>query len=127
MSMSNDSRVALATWMGWRLENPYHTHGKCSDGKRGTMRWVLPNKCGQICHEGNMLDVIPDPANNAADCESLIRKLNEEGYQVSILTTGDGDLVQIIEPGSAKTVCATECDDWKAGVVELAMKVIADE
>ena len=108
-----DPRIVLAKWIGWSEgyfdANP--NHGKC---------WIDPN--------GKEQCILPDTANNAADCESLIRKLNEEGWRVNVNFEGREHAVKVWRykaPTTKEYVWFGA--NWKAGVVELAMKIVATE
>lgn len=74
---------------------------------------------------------LPDPEHSADDCEALIRFLNEQGYRIRIdwRVNRTVAFVEIWRAGTTNWKLgyyydAVEKDDWKQGVVELAIKAL---
>ena len=78
-------------------------------------------------------DLLPDPENNANDCEALIRWLQERGYDIEIWWSGTAythrsnvncRVKMKYRSDWERPKEGTAYDDWKQGVCELALKVI---
>ena len=116
----SDPRIVLAEFRGYYKQAFPVTLTDGSEGMSDFKVWHTPDH-----RRMRPTEQLPDPANNAADCESLIRKLNEEDYVVDIIHRPSNTWVRIYRSGDVSE--AKICDDWKAGVVELAMKIVTDE
>ena len=65
---------------------------------------------------------LPDPENDANDCEALIVFLNEQGWEIEIdFNIGAQGVVMWREDKSLDCYAG---NNWKQGVCELALKVI---
>ena len=130
-----DDRIKLAEWSADIKIVPFKDVQLCLDGTQATMRIVYPNGCGQICNEDNILEHIPDPANNAEDCEQLIRFVGSRGweYEERRQSTVDfGDAAGIwIEFWNPETEVHHRWDgslDLRGkGVVALAVKIMESD
>ena len=72
---------------------------------------------------------LPDPENDANDCEALIGWLNSESYEVDILHWEEGDSTVIvkrsIETTGKRFHSEVTSPNWKQGVCELVLKEFA--
>jgi len=109
--MPDKDRIRLAEAMGWK-QHP--------DGW-----WSTPRKNGVQTHG---LDDSPDPFTDANDTETLIRWLNERGYQLLVNHHWSGrNGASLYNTSNGGNFCEHwRGDDWKQGVCELALKVIDD-
>jgi len=103
-------RIFLAEAMGWTT---------FSEGEL----WLSPDP-----NNFSLRDSPPDPFTDANDCEALIRKLNEQGYEVDVLHWHEGDatvmLKRSIEAHGKHYRDEITIADWKQGVYELALKAL---
>ena len=113
-------RIKLAEEMGYR---PYPD--------ADTPCWWSPD--GLTIHtltdEFPHLSQLPDPLNDANDCEAVIKHLNGLGHHVMIDLNTDGTvLVSVYDAGEPFDFPNPDWtgDDYKRGVCELALKVIED-
>lgn len=123
--MTDKIRIRLAEAMGWQKHPDEHW-------------WICPNTGYSATPPG-----LPDPKNNANDCEALIRWLNTQGLQILIDFAFDvvgpkspehdlGDIsaldhVAMFDVSSREWTHHWEGDNWKQGVCELACKVLEQE
>ena len=126
--MTDADRIRLAEAMGWKC-GPVHTVAVM--GRQiPAQRWIDP--------EGNDLSpaALPDPANDANDCEALIRWLQEKGYDIEIWWSGTAYTHRSNVNCRVKAKYRSDWeritegkayDDWKHGVCELALEVLKDE
>lgn len=109
-----DDRIELAEWQEW-TETTIHGQTPVGTPPSGT----------RTC--------LPDPSNNAADCEELIRFLNSKGFEVDVLHWPEGDATVMVKRsaethGPDKAVrFENTVSDYKQGVVELALKIKRQE
>jgi len=77
---------------------------------------------------GQFIECVPDPRTDANDCEALIRRLNEQGYEVDVLHWRENDAAVLfrrsIETHETRYYDEITVADWKHGVCDLAEKVI---
>ena len=102
----------LATAMGYVKISNYT--GSFAD-QQGTEHWTHP--------DGYVVFEVPDPKNDATDCNALIKHLNELKYDVQIRHNFDDRSWVRLEGGSAGTF-RWKGDNWMHGVCTLALKVI---
>ena len=113
--MTNEQRLAEA--MGYSQESRHND-------EPFPVTWISPDdkNLGRFAEWYCPID----PENDANDTEAVIRWLNELGYEVTIVTGVPGDVVWIRKQGSQE-VPRYSGDNWKAGVVKLALKVIDND
>ena len=80
------------------------------------MGWEFPHGPTKHC---------PDPFTDANDCEALIKHLNGLGWNIEVVFGRRGKYYVTFQqfPVAGKGL-NRECDDWKQGVCELALKVM---
>ena len=121
--MSKQERVELAEWMGWTecFEVP-EDEVVMTPTKRYSLMGTAPGETDPV------YSFLPDPRNDASDCEALINHLRKMGYgwtiepwpddiQVSLYANAAGDIAD------AEYIDTWKGADWKTGVCELALKV----
>ena len=101
----------LATAMGYVKISNYT--GSFAD-QQGTEHWTHP--------DGYAVFEVPDPENDANDCEVLIRFLQNKKYEPTIAFRIGYDVVTMHD---SPKILSWQGDNWKQGVCELALKVIA--
>ena len=124
-----DQRIKLAEFVGWKrgtIGTEYcwrHEDGrlmcKLLMGEKGEEFFTYFGMC-------------PDPRNDANDCEALIRKLNEHGWSVVVDWQHDdpkhapGVWIEFwhFETEIHERIQGMDRERWKAGVCDLAEKVI---
>lgn len=68
---------------------------------------------------------LPDPFTDANDCEALIKHLNSKLWTVSVFFGLAGNFEVSVVSGNRGEYChEIQCDDWKQGVCELALKFL---
>jgi len=111
--MSNDEqRIRLAEWMGWKRVTLKTFGGAKSDV------WESPS--GR-----QAANSLPNPREDANDCEALIEFLNERKYDVEV-THGTKGTDYVFVGRFMKKGHKWKGDDWKHGVCDLADKVRDD-
>ena len=111
----------LATAMGYVKISNYT--GSFAD-QQGTEHWTHP--------DGYVVFEVPDPENDANDCNSLIKHLNGLHWDLNIWFSGNADShrsnvayrVKGRFRDGSKGSYEIPCDNWMHGVCELALKVI---
>ena len=103
-----DDRIRLAEWQGWTL----------IELQDGTKYWRVPNE--KLEGVGQLLP--PNPLTDANDCEALIKHLNSKGWEVEVdFNIGAQGVIMWCDDKSQDHYAG---QDWKQGVVELAIKVL---
>ena len=101
-------RILAAEFMGWeRIAGPY---------------WRDPVYDTQR----NYVEDLPDPENNANDCEALVRELAKHGWACTVTIGHRSDKV-LIGIACKTDAVPYECDDWKQGVCALAEPILRDD
>jgi len=67
-----------------------------------------------------------DPFTDANDCEALIKWLTEQGYTV-VIQIWDTEALVDLETIDNRPNLKGNCDDYKQGVCELALKIIENK
>lgn len=117
-----NKRIKLAEAMGYSRHEygPDDRLAKLPEGNAdGGTYWLFIG-------DEYLLKDLPDPENDANDCEALIKHLNAD-YDIGIRFHREhGHSVEIygVSEQGNKPIHWTG-DDWKQGVCELALKVIA--
>ena len=106
--VSDVDRIKLAEAMGWK--QMVSTPGN----------WYPPGLPPQANALGHTL---PDPFTDANDCEALIKWLTEQGYTV-VIQIWDTEALVDLETIDNRPNLKGNCDDYKQGVCELALKVL---
>lgn len=116
--MNEQQQIALA--MGWQFVTEDTTPPDNPEIVRQTTNfWVDPN--GNKQRNDKHLKM-PDPINDANDCEALIAWLNKEGFELDILFWPEGDADLILKSKDNLRFAETSTPDWKRGVCEMALK-----
>ena len=107
-----DERIELAEWQGYERKTLY-PHGFAKHG------WYRP--------DGTFTQYIPDPENSDADCMELGRFLVSKGWRPEIKLSKRHS-VRINRIGAPSNSGRwLRCNDYKQGVVELALKICRAE
>ena len=115
--MTDADRIRLAKARGWNNITDKHLD-------RDTDLYVLAGLPPNTRSYG-VRTPLPDPFRDANDCEALIRFLVSKKYYIGIQYSYDSPTyVEIFRHDTLRE--DWEGDDWKAGVCELALKVIDD-
>ena len=122
--MNTQDRITLAEAMGWTPLDLNLTG------------WWMPPGATIDDHpfiiERRWVDDLPDPFTSADDCEALIKHLNGLGLELCIVH-GIGYARVLLSGGKERDKTfkplkigeqGDECDNWKQGVCELALKVL---
>ena len=109
-----DQRIKLAEFVGWWRDLTWN-----EATERHIEMWT--SRHGEVTRSSP-----PDPRNDACDCEALIRKLREIGYETQTVALLKEHYVYIYDPSVEPIPNEYEWhgDDWKAGVCDLAEKII---
>ena len=113
--MSDVDRIKLAEAMGWEWK------ASTAEGTEMVGRWYKDHSA-----HGNWVpyEATPiDPFTDANDCEALIKWLTEQGYTV-VIQIWDTEALVDLETIDNRPNLKGNCDDYKQGVCELALKVL---
>ena len=112
-----NDRIKLAEAMGWELKDAETYSFVDSSKKNYRKQWYRPDG---ITHSTIKL---PDPENDANDCEALIRWLEKSHLVWITINFGCGQQTAI-HAWNDDVEFKWSGDNWKQGVCELALKVI---
>ena len=113
MTLHDQDRIKQAEAMNL-LPDHFHGWGEYKD--------ALEKYDGEVLRI--LLALIPDPENDANDCEALIQWLTEQQY---CLTVDFWMGIVQLHTWNEQLVITSEGKDWKQGVCELALKVLDEK
>ena len=128
---SPEDRIRLAEFMGWKWDDTIRPRDHECYPRFAC--WIPPNHDPKLRkklgYRWRRFEDLPDPLNDYADCHALIEALTRlPGVPVVTMEIGlnSDHSVAISRDGLGYPKWIEKCDDYRTGVVTLALEILND-